>query len=682
MPYSLSERPLRVETALGPDGLLVTGYTGVEGVSTPFSFHVDLLSTDHSIKAADLLRTPITLTVELADGSERPINGLISRFSRGERTVDFTRYRAEVVPWLWFLSLSRDCKIYQNMSVLEILESVFTSQGYSDFEIRCQGSYPKREFCVQYRETHLNFVSRLMEEEGIFYFFQHTDSKHILTLADSNDAFAECPGADRVKLLPKQAILPDREDVLTSLVQEHSVYVGKVSLKDYDHLQPSLSLTSMLSGDGKEEIYDYPGQYTTQDAGDRYARLQLEAEEALRNVVRGEGTCRALRSGYRFTVEDELKGALEDDTFVLLRVHHTASAGEYHTGHRPDSFEYRTEFLAIPHSVTYRPPRQAKKPVVRGSQTAVVVGKAGEEIWTDKHGRVKLHFHWDRDSRKDENSSCWVRVASPWAGKGWGMINIPRIGQEVIVDFLEGDPDRPIITGRVYNAEQVPPYELPANQTQSGIKSRSSKGGGTENFNEIRMEDKKGEELLYIHAEKDKEVVVENDRNESVGNDETISIGNDRKESVGNDETINIGKNRSESVGGDENISVTGDRTRNVGGSESIDIGANRSKSVGKDETISVRGDRKTNIAKKESLQVGDSRAVKVAKDDQLNVGKKLSIEAADEILLKSGSASIQLKKDGTITIKGNNITISGSGKINVKASSDVTVKGSKVTQN
>src|SRR5690606_14165428 len=198
----------------------------------------------------------------------------------------------------------------------------------------------------------------------------------------------------------------------------------------------------------------------------------------------------------------------------------------------------------IPHSVTYRPPRQAKKPVVRGSQTAVVVGKAGEEIWTDKHGRVKLHFHWDRDSRKDENSSCWVRVASPWAGKGWGMINIPRIGQEVIVDFLEGDPDRPIITGRVYNAEQVPPYELPANQTQSGTKSRSSKGGGTENFNEIGMEDKECEKLLYSHAEKNKEVEVDNDRTESVGNDERISIGHDRKESVGNDETINFGKNR------------------------------------------------------------------------------------------------------------------------------------------
>jgi len=674
MPYSLAERPLRVETALGPDALLVTGYTGVEGVSTPFSFQVDFLSTDHSIKAADLLRTPITLTVELADGSERPIHGVISRFSRGERTVDFTRYHAEVVPWLWFLSLSRDCKIYQNMTVLEILEAVFKSQGYSDFEIKCQGSYPKREFCVQYRETHLNFVSRLMEEEGIFYFFQHTNSKHILVLADSNDAFPECPGAERVRLLPKQAVLPDREDVLTSLVQEHSVHVGKVSLKDYDHLQPSLSLTSMLSGDGKEEVYDYPGQYTTQDEGDRYARLRLEAEEAMRNVVRGEGTCRALRSGYRFTVEDELSGQLEEDTFVLLRVQHTAKAGEYHTGQQAGSFEYKTSFLAIPHSVTYRPPRQAKKPVVRGSQTAVVVGKAGEEIWTDKHGRVKIHFHWDRDSKKDENSSCWVRVASPWAGKGWGMINIPRIGQEVIVDFLEGDPDRPIITGRVYNAEQVPPYELPANQTQSGIKSRSSKGGGPDNFNEIRMEDKKGQELLYIHAEKDKQVVVENNRNESVGNDETISIGNNQ--------TISVGKKRTESVGEDESVSIGGNRTHNVDKNDALTVGGNRSVSVTKNETLEVGGERRQSIAKKDTLEIGDARSTTVSKDDELKVGKKLSIEAADQILLKSGSASILLKKDGTITIKGNNITIKGSGNIKVEASSNVTLKGSQVKQN
>lgn len=675
MPYSLSLRPLRLDTALGPDRLLVAGFSGVEGVSLPYSFHVDLLSTSHDIKAADLLRTGMTLTIEQADGSERAIHGLVRSFARGERTVDFVRYEAELVPWLWFLSLSRDCKIFQNKTVLEIVEEVFDSQGYTDYEIKCRESYPKREFCVQYRESHLNFVSRLMEEEGIFYFFRHSEDKHVLVLADSNDAFAESPGAAKLRLLPKQAPLPDREDVLLRVRQEHSVHVGKISLKDYDPLQPSLSLASSVPGDGKEEVYDYPGLYTTQDAGDRYARLQLEAAEALRHVVRGEGTCRALRSGYRFTVEDDLRRDLGEGDFVLLRVQHTAKAGEYHSGQAESGFfEYRSEFLAIPHSVTYRPPRQAKKPVVRGSQTAVVVGKSGEEIWTDKHGRVKLHFHWDRDSKKDEKSSCWVRVASPWAGKGWGMINIPRIGQEVIVDFLEGDPDRPIITGRVYNAEQVPPYELPANQTQSGIKSRSSKGGGTENFNEIRMEDKKGEELLYIHAEKDQEIVVENDRRDKVGHDESIEIGNDQAIKVGND--------RTESVGNDESISIGGNRSQSIGKDENVSVAGNRSESVGKDETIQIDGKRTETVGKDESVSVGGKRAVDVGKDDTLNVGKKFMLTAGDEITIKTGSASIVLKKDGTITIKGKDITIQGSGKVNVKASSDVVIKGSQVKQN
>jgi type VI secretion system secreted protein VgrG len=303
--------------------------------------------------------------------------------------------------------------------------------------------------------------------------------------------------------------------------------------------------------------------------------------------------------------------------------------------------------------------------VVQGSQTAVVVGPSGEEIWVDKHGRVKIQFHWDREGKKDENSSCWVRVSSTWAGKNWGFVQIPRIGQEVIVDFLEGDADRPIITGRVYNAERMP-YDLPGNQTQSGVKSRSSKGGSGENFNEIRFEDLKGSELLYLHAEKDKQVVVENDRTESVGNDESISIGNNRTEDVGKDESITIGENRTESVGKDESITIGGSRTESVSKNETIDIGEKRQETVGKDEDVSVGGDRSTSVGK----------------SDELQVGKELLIGVADKIVLKTGDASITMKKNGDIDIKGKNIKVQGSGKVQIKASSDVNIKGSKVTNN
>jgi type VI secretion system secreted protein VgrG len=295
-----------------------------------------------------------------------------------------------------------------------------------------------------------------------------------------------------------------------------------------------------------------------------------------------------------------------------------------------------------------------------------VVGKGGEEIWVDKHGRVKVQFFWDRKGKRDENSSCWVRVSSTWAGKNWGFVQIPRMGQEVIVDFLEGDPDQPIITGRVYNADQMPPYALPANQTQSGVKSRSSKGGTGENFNELQFEDKKGSEEVYIHAERNKRVVVEVDRTESVGHNEGISIGNNRTEKVGKNESITIGENRTENVGKDEGITIGANRNESVGKNESIEIGENRTESVGKNESVSVT----------------ESRTHKVGKDDSLEVGKNLVITVADSITIKTGDASITMKKNGDIQIKGNNLKLDGSGKIQIKAASDVNIKGSKVTNN
>ncbi|MGH8620727.1 MAG: type VI secretion system Vgr family protein, partial [Burkholderiales bacterium] len=621
------------------------------------------LSEDPAIDGEALLRTPASVTLKVGDGGERAIHGLISRFAQFGRTEQLTTYRAEVVPWLWFLSLSSDCRVFQNLSVLDIAEQVFKDQGYSDFEIRCTKSYAKREYCVQYRETHLNFVSRLLEDEGIFYFFEHADDKHVLVLADSPSAVKACPNQAGARMAATPGPWQE-EDVVTAFEREHAVHAGKVTLRDYDYLQPALQLESSVSGDGDREVYDYPGKFAALEEGARYARLQLEEREALRQVVRGESTCRAFRSGYRFDLKEHYRRDA-NQAYQLLQVWHSARGGDYAAGD-VTSCQYSNTFVAIPHSVPFRPPRRAAKPVVQGAQTAVVVGKSGEEIWVDKHGRVKVQFYWDRNGKKDENSSCWVRVATTWGGKNWGFIQIPRIGQEVIIEFLEGDPDRPIITGRVYNADQTPPYALPDNQTQSGVKSRSSKGGSGENFNEIRFEDMKGSEVLFIHAEKDKQVEVENDRTESVGHDEKITIEHDRTESVGNNEAITIGKNRKESVGEDEQIGIGGNRTRSVGKKETIDIGADRNKNVSKNETATI----------------GESRKTQVGKDDTLNVGKKLVLVAGEAVQIQTGDASITMQKNGKITIRGKDIMITGSGKIDVKASSDVTIKGSKIKQN
>jgi type VI secretion system secreted protein VgrG len=378
----------------------------------------------------------------------------------------------------------------------------------------------------------------------------------------------------------------------------------------------------------------------------------------------------------------------------------------------------------------FRPERVTPKPIVQGPQTAIVVGPSGDEIHTDEYGRVKVQFHWDRLGKSDENSSCWMRVSHPWAGKNWGMVAIPRIGQEVIVDFLEGDPDQPIITGRVYNAEQMPPYELPANKTQTGVKTRSSTGGSPANFNEIRFEDKKGEEQLFIHAEKNQDISVENDETHSVGHDRTktidndetshikhdrtetvdnnekITIGVDRTEQVGNNETITIGVNRTESVGANESITIGANRTISVGASETasvalqrthavgvnesiaigaaqeIAIGAAQVVAIGADQSIKVGANQSEEVGSNQTSKVGSNRSAEVGSDDSLKVGKNLVIDAGDSVTIKTGSASISMKKDGTITIKGKDITVDGSGKINVKAGGNIVMKGSKILQN
>jgi type VI secretion system secreted protein VgrG len=669
-------QPISFATPLGADKLLLDRFQGEERISAPFLFTVDLLSEDEAVKPADVLRKSATLSFVLPDGSERTVNGLVRRFAQLGQRDQLTYYRAEVVPWLWFLSLAHDIRIFQNMSVLEIVEAVFKAQGFTDFDIECSRSYPQREYCVQYRESNLNFVSRLLEEEGIFYFFRHTSSSHVLVLADDNDAVEPSPGGGEARLSGEPL---DDEDVVLTLADEHAVHIGKVTLTDYDYLQPSLNLQQTVAGETGEEAYDFPGLYAAPADGDRYALIRLQQQEAQARVLSGEGTMRAFGAGSRFKLVGHYRRDVNAE-YLLTAVRHRGQAGSYRAweDRKP---HYENSFTAIPFGVPFRPACEAVKPTVRGSQTALVVGPSGEEIWVDSHARVKVQFHWDREGGKDENSSCWVRVASSWAGKAWGWIQIPRIGQEVIVDFLEGDADRPIITGRVYNAEQVPPYDLPANQTQSGVKSRSSKSGGTDNFNEIRLEDLKGSEQIYIHAEKDKKVVVENNRVEDVGNNETIAIGNDRSERVGNNEAIAIGNNQSITVSTNQTVSVGKNQTISAGSNQSTSVGKNRSVDVGDNHTESVGKNQSSSIGKNSTLDIGDSWTVKVSKDHKEETGKNYSlkakqvyIEGKDQVEIKSGSASIILKKNGDIQIKG--------GKINIKGSGDVVIKGSKIGEN
>ena len=500
----------------------------------------------------------------------------------------------------------------------------------------------------------------------------------------------------------------------------------------------TVSHTLKVAGNGKLELYDFPGGYAqrfdgiTPGGGDRASdiqnifqdnarttaiRMQQETTPAL--SIAGQSTCRQFTAGHKFTLDRHFNA---NGAYVLTHVGHSATMGDTYTTGSDTSPIYENSFECIPTTLPFKPAQTTPRPTVEGTQTAVVVGNPGDEIFTDKYSRVKVQLPWDRQGQHDANSSCWARVGTLWAGKQWGMIHIPRVGQEVIVAFEEGDPDRPIIVGSVYNAEQMPPYDLPANMTQSGIKSRSSKGGTPANFNEIRLEDKKGSEQLFIHAEKNQDIEVENDETHWVGNDrkktidrdetthvkrdrtetvdrdekitihgnrteevdkdEKITIHGNRTEEVDKDETITIHGNRTETVDKNESITISGGRTENVSKDESITIGGGRTENVSKDESITIGGSRTESVSKDESVTVSGGRTVSIGKDDALTVGKTLSITAADSITLTTGSASITMQKDGTITISGKDITINGSGEIVGKASKNMTLKGQKILQN
>ncbi len=650
MALKQKERLLSLSTPLGGDALVLTAFSGREELSRLFSYQLDLISDNNAIAAKDIVGKIVTWSIKLKDGT-RYFNGFVCRFYAGDEQHGRRNYRAEVVPWLWFLTRTADCRIFQNKTVKDIIEQIFHDLGFSDFETaQVKGSHPKREYCVQYRETDFNFVSRLMEEEGIFYFFKHESGKHKLVLGDQKGAYADCveKEVDYPPDIGSRAI----EDCLTSWEHQYQFRTGKWAQTDYNFQTPSTSLMTnvnslvALPGIDKFEVYDYPGQYGVKGDGNALTKLRMEEEEASYDVVSATSLCKSFTPGGKFKIRQHRASSEEKKSYVITTIEHRAvEPTSYETGSddpaRPER-DYTNRFTCIPEAVTFRPARTTPRPVVHGVQTAVVVGPGGEEIYTDKYGRVKVQFFWDREGKKDEKSSCWIRVSQNWAGKNWGSVFNPRIGQEVIVDFLEGDPDQPIIVGRVYNAEQMPPYDLPAEQTKSTIKSRSSPGGSPDNFNEIRFEDKKGHEQVYIHAEKNQDIEVEND--------ETHGVGHDRQKTIDHDETTHVKHDRTETVDNDETITVHANRTETVDKDESITIGGNRTETVGK--------------------------------DDSLTVAKNLTITAGDQISLTTGSASIVMKKDGTITIKGKDITLNGSGQITGKASKDIILKGQKILQN
>ena len=599
-------RMLSINTPLGADTLLLTGFSGSEGISMPFSFELSLASEDTNINPRDIIGQSVTVSVGLADDERRYINGIVSRFSQerlGEGPDQFLHvasYSATVVPWFWLLTRTVNSRIFQEKTGRQIIEQIFSDRGFSDYEFRLSSQYDPREYCVQYHESDFNFISRLLEQEGIFYFFEHKDGRHVLVLADSSDEHHDCPHQSTVRCQLSGGSIQETEDVITNLAWGEEIRFGKYTTKDFNYLMPTTDLrvempTRIAHAQGEREYFDFPGMYKTRSEGERYADIRMQAEEVQIKALSGSGNCRSFISGHRFTLAEYHRDDMNNILYVLTSVSHTASEA---IGGSDDETKatYSNSFTCIPHTIPYRPQLMTSKPIIVGVQTAIVTGPSGEEIYTDEHGRVKVQFHWDREGKNDDKTSCWIRVGQIWAGQGWGGIWIPRIGHEVIVSFIEGDPDRPLITGCVYNAQMTPPYHLPDNATQSGVMSRSSKGGGADNYNEIRFEDKKGAEQIQVHAERNMDTSIEVDETHDVGGNrkmhvaghftETIDSGETRQVDAGAQETINAGMNQT--INGGETRNVTGGITETVSGglTETITGGVTRTVSGGQTETI------------------------------------------------------------------------------------------------
>ncbi|MFC4159046.1 type VI secretion system Vgr family protein [Chitinimonas lacunae] len=739
------QRIATFHSPLGDDALWFRRLQLREYLSQPFEADIELLSREPNIAPNSMLGQSVTIKLDTHAPQQRFLNAHVSRFAQIGRDGRYYVYRAELRPWFWFLQRTMDCKIFQNLSVPEIVRQVFSDHPIAQFLERLAGSYPKRDYCVQYNESDFTFVSRLLEQEGISYWFEHQSGQHRMVLGDGMGAHQPMPGYEELlcHLNPNDGMTLETETV--SVWKSHrEVLSGQVEINDYDFLKPRADLTSRGAeirphALGDYDVYGWPGNYVEPGNGQRYAQMQIDELQARHQEIEAAGPLRGISAGRRFSLIQH-PNADQNQDYLVVSAELTVTESNYASGGE-SSWEAHTYFTVLPWQGNYRPPRTTERPIIPGPQTAVVVGPPGEEIWIDEHGRVKVQFHWDRYGKKDDKSSCWIRVAQPWAGVNFGMVAHPRIGQEVVVQFLDGNPDTPLITGRVYNALSMPPWTLPANKTQTGILTRSTPKGGYDNANAIRFEDKKGEEQLWIHAEKNQDIEVENDethwvgrdRTKTIDRDETVQVKRDRTETVDRDETITIHNNRKERVDHNESISIGDNRTEDVGKNESIqiginqsiDIGKNRDEKVGSNENVRIGGSRTHKVGRNQSTSIGANKkeTVKltstlltgIAKIETIGaaymlnvgamwssnvgfthnhvVGKTMNTSVGNTytVSVGGGKAMVQMKDDGTIMLQGNgnkivlepngNILIEGA-EINIKARTAVNINGEKVHLN
>lgn len=717
--------PLSVEAGIADGALAVRSVTGTEALGSSFEYAVELLSDDPNLALGGWLGKP--MAIRLADGRNEPryVHGLVASARFLETTPYATRYRAILRPWLWLLTKTKNCRIFQQRSIPDVVEQVFRDRGFADFERSLHESYPPRDYVVQYNESDFDFVSRLLEDCGIYYYFRHGARAHTLVLADSPFAHRSRLGCERLPHAPSDEHRAAAVQYVDRWEAAQNVSTGSVVLRDYDYAKPDVKLEARAKTDAATtrslEIFEYPGSFATWDGAEARARLRSAQATEDAETVDGHTNARALVVGARFELDGHPRRD-QNGAYVVRSTSLTLSGSNVQSGDANEAPVCSCDFVAAAAALSFRATRRTARPIIAGPQTAVVVGPAGQEIWTDELGRVKVQFHWDREGRRDETSSCWVRVAQGWAGANWGMQFLPRIGQEVVVSFLEGDPDRPLITGSVYNANAMPPYPLPQCQTQSGVRSRSSPDGLLVNGNEILFEDKKGSENLLIRAERTQTTVVKGDQTETVGASRTVAVETNDVRTVALNETATIGGAQTTTVGGNRVLSVTGNDSTSVSGNHSVVVkgaaslafegdfthavsGATQETSSGDvtrtysgrvssqtagatqqsfsdDYTERHSGHRTVIIGSKAEPRTG---VVHVEGRGRVYVSKSVELEVLEQFTLLCGDSQILISPNG-ITLSSPNITLAGSNiaanakSLNASGSDILTLAGKAIT--
>ena len=633
---SLTAKVISRPAGLEKNDLLLAKLEATEAISQPYRYVAELRSEKADLKHANIAGQPIGIEIEIDAGVKRYFHGFVSKFSQFETDEHLTTYVAEIVPFFTLLQRRTDLRIFQNQTVIEIVKKVLKDAGYADhLEDNTTKPSAKLEYCVQYRESDFAFVSRLLEEEGVVYWFRHVSNKHMMVLADAISGHARGLKYEFAEKSGRKDALGDarRKAWIETWKADYELRSSKWVVRDFDFENPETKLESTEGGQAQLARFDYPTRHVDAARGGTRARLRMEIEEAAVWRHAGTGSVLAFNAGTRFTLDGHGRKDF-DVEYLLTRVSHKFRQA-IETGE--DGAQYSNEFACIPAAIPYRAPMATPRPIVQGIQTAIVTGPSGEELHVDEHGRVKVQFHWDREGERDEKTSCWVRVAQVQASGGFGGAFWPRIGDEVVVSFEEGDPDRPLITGRVYNGANRPPYELPANVTQSTIKTRSTKDGGDETFNEIRFEDRKGEEHLFIHAEKDRHERTKHFFHELIEGEHHVKI-------VGKEFAL---------LEAERHTEVKGDVIEKFGGAHEVEVVSDRKEKIGSGLHTSVGSDR--------HVKVGMNDAVEAGMAMHLKAGMNLVIEAGVQITLKAGAGFITIGVDG-VSISGPMVKINSGG--------------------